>query len=99
MKRLILLTLLVLLPLGVAPLSFSQATPDEAACQQTIQKSCTKCHTTDRICHELAEADANWPHIVKEMGEKGKLSQEVQDTVLNCLTKSADPAKLVCKKK
>ncbi len=71
---------------------------DDTACQKTIQTSCTSCHNTKRICHELSEADANWPSIIKEMGELGKLSQEVQDTALNCLTKAADPKKFVCDK-
>lgn len=71
---------------------------DEVTCQQTIQTSCTSCHNTKRICHELSETDANWPRIVKEMGELGKLSQEVQDTALNCMTKTDDPKKFVCGK-
>ena len=82
---------------GIASWSIGQDV-DEAACQQTIKTSCTTCHKTDRICHELGEADANWPEIIKEMGEKGKLSQEIQDTVLNCLTKAEDPKKFVCSK-
>ncbi|MFH0783834.1 MAG: hypothetical protein V2B20_18020 [Pseudomonadota bacterium] len=98
MKKILLSALLILTPLCVASLTFSQANTD-SACQQTIQNSCTKCHTTDRICDELGEAAANWPKIVKDMGEKGKLSNEVQAEVLDCLTKSSDPAKLVCKKK
>ena len=98
MKKIILSALLVLTPFAVANFAYSQG-KTESDCQQTIQNNCTKCHNTDRICHELSEADANWPKIVKEMGEKGKLSKEVQDNVLNCLTKSDDPKKLVCKKK
>jgi hypothetical protein len=30
------------------------------------------------------------------MGERGKLSQEIQDTALKCLTKAEDPKKFVC---
>lgn len=97
MKKFVLATLLVFIPLCIATWSVGQGV-DDAACQQTIQTSCTKCHTTERICHELGESDAKWPEIVKEMGERGKLSQEVQDTVLACLTTAADPKKFVCTK-
>lgn len=97
MRRFLLSTLLMLTPLCIASLSIGQNV-DDAACQATIQTNCTKCHTTDRICHELSESHTNWPLIIKEMGEKGKLSQDVQDTVLNCLTKASEPGKFVCAK-
>ncbi len=71
---------------------------DEVACQQTIETSCTKCHSSERICNKLSEENENWSEIVKRMGGRGNLSQEVQDTVLNCLTKAAEPGKFVCKK-
>ena len=69
---------------------------DEEACQKTIQISCTSCHGTDLICDKLADKDANWPNIIKVMGEEGDLSQEIQDKVLNCLTMATDPKKMVC---
>ena len=87
--------LFIFVVFGIASWSIGQDI-DEAACQQTIQNSCTTCHKTDRICHELGEEDANWPEIIKEMGERGKLSQEIQDTALKCLTKAEDPKKFVC---
>ena len=71
---------------------------DEAACQKTIQISCTSCHGTDLICDKLDDKDANWPDIIKVMGEEGDLSQEIQDKVLNCLTMASDPKKMVCEK-
>ncbi len=95
MRKLLLPALLALLPLCVASWSAGQEVND-AACQQTIQDSCTKCHSTEKICRDLGKADVSWPKIVKNMGKKGNLSQEVQDTVLNCLTKSTDPTQLVC---
>jgi hypothetical protein len=98
MKKVLLPALLALLPLCIASWSLGQEV-DQAACQQTIQDNCTKCHGTSKICKELGEADADWGKIVKNMGKKGKLSQEVQDSVLNCLTKSTEPGKLVCEKK
>ncbi len=75
--------------------SFGQEV-DNATCQQTIQSSCTSCHSTKRICHVLDKNNANWPNIIKEMGELGNLSQEVQDIALNCLTKATDPKEFVC---
>ncbi len=83
--------------IGFASFSIGQDI-DNTACQQTIQVNCTTCHQARRICHELDNKEANWPNIVKEMGEMGNLSQEVQDTVLNCLTKAADPKEFACKK-
>lgn len=97
MQKMMLSALLVLVPLGIASWSVGQDI-DDAACQTTIEANCTKCHGTRKICHELGESDANWPAIIKEMGERGKLSQDVQDTVLNCLTKASDPKKFVCTK-
>jgi len=81
--------------IGFASLSIGQEV-DKEACKQTLQVSCTACHKTARICHELDETDANWPSIIKEMGELGKLSQEIQDTALNCLTKTENPKEFVC---
>ncbi len=95
MKKLLVPALLALLPLSIASWSFSQEVNDES-CTQTIATSCTKCHGTAKICKELGEADADWPAIVARMGKKAKLSQEGQDAVLACLTKSTDPKQLVC---
>lgn len=67
-------------------------------CQQTVETSCTKCHSTERICKELGEADADWPAIVKDMGKRGKLSLEVQDKVLACLTSTAEQGRFECPK-
>lgn len=97
MKKLLIPALLALLPLCAASWSASQEVTVEA-CQQAVQNNCTKCHSTEKICTKLDEADANWPKIVKNMGKKGNLSQEVQDNVLNCLTKSTDPKKVACPK-
>ncbi len=97
MKNTLLAALLILLPLGTATWSLGQDV-DEAACMQAIQTNCTSCHGMKKICKELGEKDADWGKIMTSMAKKGKLSQEVHDTVLNCLTKSADPAKLVCEK-
>ena len=97
LRKIVLSSLLVLISLCIASWSVGQDV-DDAVCQETIQTNCTKCHTTERICHELGESDANWPEIVKEMGEKGKLRQEVQEAVLKCLTKAAEPTKFVCAK-
>ena len=97
MRKMLLSALMVSVPLCIASWSVGQDI-DDAACKTTIETSCTKCHSTERICHELAESDANWPEIVKEMGARGKLSQEAQDTVLNCLTQASEPGKFVCTK-
>lgn len=80
-----------------AAASISQAV-DETACQETIQITCTSCHKTGRICRELDNKDADWPAIIKEMGELGDLSQDIQNTALNCLTKADNPKSFACKK-
>lgn len=97
MRKMLLAAVLLSIPLCTASVTVGQDV-DEAACKTTIETSCTKCHATERICDALSETSTNWPEIVKEMGEKGKLSQEVQDTVLNCLTKASEPGKFVCTK-
>ena len=88
---------LVLVSLGVVSLAVGQDV-DLTACQDSISTNCTKCHSTKKICRELGEADANWPEIIKDMGKRGKLSQEIQDAVLKCLTQTADPSQFVCNK-
>jgi hypothetical protein len=96
MKKIALFTVAGIFSLMAAHMSIGQV--DEAACQKTISNNCMQCHNAKRICHELGESDANWPEIIKQMGEEGNLSQEVQDAALECLTKLADPKKLVCDK-
>lgn len=97
MRKIVLSSLLVLIPLCVASWSVGQDV-DDTVCKETIQISCTQCHSTMEICHKLGESDADWPEIVKEMGERGKLSQDIQDTVVNCLTKTSEPTTFVCTK-
>ena len=97
MKKLLIIAVLALLPLCAAIWSNAQDVNDEA-CQQAIQTSCTKCHGAERICNKLSATDADWPAIVARMSKKAALNQETQDQVLNCLTKSADPKKIVCNK-
>jgi hypothetical protein len=99
MKKLVLSALLVIIPLCVGTLSFSQGAADPADCQQTLKNNCTKCHGLPKICKELGEKDADWPKIVARMGDKAKLTKEVQDAALACLSKSPDPAKLGCEAK
>ncbi len=83
--------------IGFASFSIGQDI-DKTVCQQTIQVTCTSCHKAGRICKELDNKNADWPSIIKEMGELGKLSQEIQDTALNCLTKTDDPKEFACQK-
>ncbi len=97
MKKGLLPLLLIFISLSIASWSFGQDF-DESSCQQIITASCTKCHTTDRICNELGAPSAHWAAVIKTMGMKGKLSQEAQDSVLNCLTKASEPGKFVCQK-
>ncbi len=95
MKTVLISGLLALLTLGMISLATGQET-NEQSCQQTIQNNCTKCHATKKICKKMDQANANWKEIVKSMGERGKLSQEVQDSVFTCLTTTPEPKKLVC---
>lgn len=97
MRKMLLSAVLVSIPLCIASWSVGQDI-DDAACKTTIETSCTQCHITERICHALDESYTNWPEIVKDMGGRGNLSQDVQDTVLNCLTKASEPKKFVCTK-
>ena len=67
----------------------SSAEVNPQACQQVMENSCTKCHGIKRTCTTLEKTDDNWPAIVADMAKRGKLSQEVQDQALACVT-SAD---------
>lgn len=96
MKKILLISTLTISALMLAAASHSQI--DEAVCQQTIDNNCLQCHNAKPICHELGESDADWPAIIKMMGEEGNLSQEIQDMALACLTTSTAPKKLVCDK-
>ena len=61
-----------------------------------LQTNCTTCHDTARICAKLDTPGADWTTTVRIMGERGNLSAEVQETVLTCLTTSADSKKQLC---
>ena len=69
-----------------------------SSCQQTVESSCTRCHSTERICRELGHAGADWPAIVKNMGKRGRLNQELQDKVLACLTSTTESGGFACSK-
>lgn len=97
MKKLLLPCLVLSLTLGIASLGTSQEV-NEQACRQALETSCVKCHPMKKTCKELNKADANWKAIIADMGKRGKLSQEVQDTVLACLTTTPDPKKIACDK-
>lgn len=97
MKNLIVSAVCIAMVMAVASLKAAEV--DEKACKELITTNCTKCHGTKKICNELKEEDADakkWREIITEMGKKGHLSQEIQDSVHACLTTSADPGKLVC---
>ena len=97
MKKCCILGLMTLFTLGIPSPGTSQEV-NAQSCQQTLQTNCTKCHGQKKICNKLNQADANWKTIVATMGHRGKLSQEVQDAVVTCLTTSSEPKKLVCDK-
>ena len=86
----------VFLTLGLAFLATAQAADDQA-CGQTVQANCTKCHGANKICAKLDQADTDWKKTVAIMGQRGKLSQEVREAVVACLT-STGAKKLVCDK-
>ncbi len=76
----------------------AEVTPQ--SCQQVMDTSCTKCHGMKRTCATLEKAAADWPAIVADMGKRGKLSQEVQDQALSCLTSTdANVKSILCPKK
>lgn len=97
MKNILLPGVLICLSLGVVSLGIGGEV-NEQACQQALQNNCSKCHALKRACTELDKPDANWKEVVSTMGKRGKLSQEVQDTVFTCLTTMPEPKKLVCDK-
>ena len=70
----------------------------ESTCQQTVKASCTKCHSTERICKKLSKTDADWPAIVNNMGKRARLSPDKQDSVLACLTNTAEQGGFECPK-
>jgi len=66
MKKYFLVGLLFVIALAVSSLCIGQDMTLES-CNDVIQKSCTKCHDTGRICHELDESDADWPRVRREI--------------------------------
>jgi hypothetical protein len=95
MKKFFALGFMALLALGIASLGISQDV-NEQSCQQTLKNNCTTCHGLKKICNKLDQTNTNWKVIVTNMGQKGKLSQEVQNTVFTCLTTTTEPKKMVC---
>ena len=72
---------------------------DEEICRDTIQNTCTKCHGTARICKKLKDADigeSRWGKIIARMGRRAKISRDVQETVIACLTTLAEPDRVAC---
>ena len=97
MRKLVLTAVVGLISLTVLSCSGSKDVA-ESPCQKTIKAGCTKCHSTERTCEKLSEADADWPAIVKDMGKRAKLNQEQQDAVLACLTNTAEQGRFECPK-
>lgn len=97
MRKLVLRAVVGLIALTVFSGSGSKAVA-ESPCQKTIKTSCTRCHSTERICNKLMKADADWPAIVKNMGKRANLSQEQQDTVFACLANTAGQGGFECPK-
>ena len=95
MHKVLFPTVLALITLALASLSIGKETSDDA-CAGAIQTNCTTCHDTARICAKLDTPGADWQTTVRIMGERGNLSAEVQETVLTCLTTSADSKKHLC---
>ena len=95
MHKVLFPAVLALIALTLASLGIGKETSDDA-CPRVIQTNCTTCHDTGRICAKLDTPDADWQTTVRVMGERGNLSAEVQETVLNCLTTTADSKKQLC---
>ena len=95
MHKVLFPAVLALIALTLASLGIGKETSDDA-CPRVIQTNCTTCHDTGRICAKLDSPGADWTTTVRVMGERGNLGQQVQDTVLACLTTSANPKKTVC---
>jgi hypothetical protein len=96
MKNLFFLASIIFCTLGIASFGISQDM--DQSCQQTLQNNCARCHGLKKICSKLDKAETNWKAIVTDMGKKGKLSQDVQDAAVTCLTKGSDPQQLICDK-
>jgi hypothetical protein len=95
MPKVLMPAVLALITLAVASLGIGKET-DDNGCRQAVQTNCTTCHDTGRICAKLDSPGADWTTTVRVMGERGNLVQQEQDTVLACLTTSANPKKTVC---
>ena len=95
MPKMLIPAVLTLITLAVASLGVGKET-DDNGCRQAVQTNCTTCHDTGRICAKLDTPGADWTTTVRIMGERGNLSAEVQETVLTCLTTSADSKKQLC---
>lgn len=97
MRKTVLTVILSVAALSLASFAVSQET-DLQSCQKTLQNNCASCHGLNKVCAKLDEGGADWKKIVANMGKKGSISQDVQDSVVACLTKSSDPKKVACGK-
>lgn len=97
MKKTMLTVALTAVTLSLASFAVSQET-NLQDCQKTLQNNCASCHGLSKVCEKVDQGGANWPKIVANMGKKGSIGQEVQDSVVACLTKSSDPRKVACDK-
>ena len=95
MHKVLFPAVLTLITLALVSMSIGKETSDDA-CPGAIQTNCTTCHDTARICAKLDTPGADWTTTVRVMGERGNLSAEVQETVVACLTTSADSKKQLC---
>ncbi len=97
MKKTILTVVLALATLSLASFAVSQET-NLQACRQTLQNNCASCHGLDKTCEKFDQGQADWQKIVANMAKMAIISQDVQDSVVTCLTKSSDPKKVACSK-
>ncbi len=97
MKKTILTVVLALATLSLASFAVSQET-NLQACRQILRNNCASCHGLDKTCEKLDQGEADWQKIVANMAKMAIFSQDVQDSVVTCLTRSSNPKNVACDK-
>ena len=97
MRKTVLTVAVTVAAMSLASFAVSQET-NLQTCRQTLQNNCASCHDLNKVCAKVDQGGANWQKIVADMGKKGNISQDVQNSVVACLTTSSDPKKVACDK-
>lgn len=71
----------------------------DPSCTKLLETTCTSCHSKAKFCANLGQNKEFWTKTLKQMVEYGAtVSAAEQTTLADCLSKSSDEAKGICKK-